>query len=285
MRLLSDLAPYPDLSGHGEYTARDYVQDGLVAMWDGKENAGWGVHDATAQTWVDLIRGLAFSVGGNSFISNGLSLGGANGIVTDIRPLGESPTSGHLEIVVSKTGNTATDIPIAGAWPQNLFVMSDYDGRQKYIQFANGNYGRVPVDSVKDVHSMSCSKSANLIPQNMYANAVEVFKDNSANGWVSTSTLCIGCGQTKTYYPFHGTIYSVRIYNRALTPAEVAHNYEVDKARFHIGEEPLAGKRLLGVGAKEAAPLKAEFPSGAGSRARGLLALRAINWRASGGEE
>lgn len=24
------------------YTAKDYVQDGLVAMWDGIENAGWG---------------------------------------------------------------------------------------------------------------------------------------------------------------------------------------------------------------------------------------------------
>ena len=36
-------------------TARDYVQDGLVAMWDGIENAGWGEHDATATTWKDLV--------------------------------------------------------------------------------------------------------------------------------------------------------------------------------------------------------------------------------------
>ncbi|MBQ1429034.1 MAG: hypothetical protein IIZ06_05145, partial [Kiritimatiellae bacterium] len=35
-------------------TARDYVQDGLVAMWDGIENAGWGQHDASATTWKDL---------------------------------------------------------------------------------------------------------------------------------------------------------------------------------------------------------------------------------------
>ena len=28
-------------------TARDYVQDELVAMWDGKENAGWGQHNAS----------------------------------------------------------------------------------------------------------------------------------------------------------------------------------------------------------------------------------------------
>ena len=27
------------------YTAKDYAQNGLLAMWDGIENAGWGVHD------------------------------------------------------------------------------------------------------------------------------------------------------------------------------------------------------------------------------------------------
>ena len=38
-------------------TARDYVQDGLIAMWDGIENAGWGVHDSSATTWKDLVGG------------------------------------------------------------------------------------------------------------------------------------------------------------------------------------------------------------------------------------
>ena len=35
-------------------TAKDYIQDGLVAMWDAQENIGWGKHDDTATTWVDL---------------------------------------------------------------------------------------------------------------------------------------------------------------------------------------------------------------------------------------
>ena len=35
-------------------TARDYVQSGLVAMWDGIENAGWGTHDPNATTWKNL---------------------------------------------------------------------------------------------------------------------------------------------------------------------------------------------------------------------------------------
>lgn len=35
-------------------SARSYIQDGLFAMWDGIENAGWGVHDANATVWTDL---------------------------------------------------------------------------------------------------------------------------------------------------------------------------------------------------------------------------------------
>ena len=46
------------LSGGAKLSAKSYVQDGLVAMWDGIENAGWGVHDASATTWTDLIGGI-----------------------------------------------------------------------------------------------------------------------------------------------------------------------------------------------------------------------------------
>ena len=38
-----------------------YVQDGLVAIWDGIENVGEGVHDSSAPTWVDLVAGIELS--------------------------------------------------------------------------------------------------------------------------------------------------------------------------------------------------------------------------------
>ena len=43
-------------------TARDYVQDGLVAMWDGIENAGYGIHDTNATTWKNLIGDMAWDM-------------------------------------------------------------------------------------------------------------------------------------------------------------------------------------------------------------------------------
>ena len=58
----SDLAARNISITEGEtesYTAADYIQDGLVAMWDGIENVGWGEHSDTLEQWNDLIGGFA----------------------------------------------------------------------------------------------------------------------------------------------------------------------------------------------------------------------------------
>ena len=39
---------------HAAVDAHSYVQKGLVACYDGIDNAGTGTHDATAATWADL---------------------------------------------------------------------------------------------------------------------------------------------------------------------------------------------------------------------------------------
>ena len=72
-------------SGGGVPTARDYVQDGLIAMWDGIENAGWGVHNQNERSiWVDLVGGHNMVIKGavpdsvfteNAFHNNNLKFG------------------------------------------------------------------------------------------------------------------------------------------------------------------------------------------------------------------
>ena len=47
---LQSIISYKNVS----YTAADYVQDGLIALWDGIENVGWGEHDDNATSWIDL---------------------------------------------------------------------------------------------------------------------------------------------------------------------------------------------------------------------------------------
>ena len=41
-------------SGGGGIPASNYIQDGLIAMYDGIENAGAGQHSDSAITWKDL---------------------------------------------------------------------------------------------------------------------------------------------------------------------------------------------------------------------------------------
>ena len=48
-------------------TAKNYVKSGLIALWDGIENAGWGVHNASATTWKDLV-------GSYNLINNGCTV-------------------------------------------------------------------------------------------------------------------------------------------------------------------------------------------------------------------
>lgn len=41
-------------SAYAEVSAKNYVQNGLVAHWDAIENAGFGQHDNAATAWKDL---------------------------------------------------------------------------------------------------------------------------------------------------------------------------------------------------------------------------------------
>lgn len=38
-----------------EASAKDYIQDGLIALFDGEENVGWGIHESNPAKWQNLI--------------------------------------------------------------------------------------------------------------------------------------------------------------------------------------------------------------------------------------
>ena len=57
--------------------AAAYIQNGLVACWDGVENAGVGVHDASATVWKDLVAGREFSLYDVTVGENRMTFAGA----------------------------------------------------------------------------------------------------------------------------------------------------------------------------------------------------------------
>lgn len=254
------------LMGGGKPTARDYVQNGLVAMWDGIENAGWGQRNATTTTWRDLtgngydlgIRALSSIAfwGDNCFTFNKRSLGGneyfwyrAN---TDLQTrLGTVLT---LEICVNvRTGSLRDYAGFIGnsGGNTNGIGASLSVARNRLEIFAttgsatSGSSGLIYTPSANVLgRQISLSYTANTAATALKINNVATGTGGAINTLQQTE-ICVGSSfdanndgsnpYSSLYYrtplaDFH----CVRVYSRAITAAEVAANHAIDAARFGL---------------------------------------------------
>ena len=96
-------------------SAASYAQDGLVGQWDGIENAGVGLHDATTNYWTDLTGNsgdFAVFTGVASFTDNGLKKNVAGIVATNVTPTARTDVR-TIEVVVSgvpKNAQTTTQL-------------------------------------------------------------------------------------------------------------------------------------------------------------------------------
>ena len=81
--------------------ASAYVQSGLIAPWDGIDNAGTGTHDPAATTWAELKGGLQTTAtaltfaGGDHAVFNGTANSGT--LMTGSFPAAlEAISNGHF---------------------------------------------------------------------------------------------------------------------------------------------------------------------------------------------
>lgn len=71
------------------YTSASYVQDGLIAQWDGIDNTGIGVHDPGAKVWKDLTGNYDLTLlpkGGWSADGRSLTVYGAAAVCSNSLP-------------------------------------------------------------------------------------------------------------------------------------------------------------------------------------------------------
>ena len=233
------------MSGKRTPTAKDYVQDGLVAMWDGIENAGWGIHDANATVWKDLIRDIDAAYSIASEIPNWgtdcwRSVSSGDGrIFRTIYP-DLAGYDGHtVEIVASK--NTAARGVIIGS-----YAYSDETGGSagKNFEWYTSSSFRAFYDAHPDMVT-----NANEFPigvRSYFAtvkdgNEYKVIKGNgdvigtgTGNVQLRGTHCSLGCDNRTGYMCLNGDICAIRIYSRALTAAEIAAKYAIDKARFGL---------------------------------------------------
>jgi len=218
-------------------TARDYVQSGLLAMWDGIENAGWGQHDAAATSWKDLIGSRDATVGSagswkdNALHCDGTTYGARCTTIYDgFRTLeacylfngATNGGAGFVAVVSSGNGNGVLISKNSGDFGFGYYAASTYFSGGPAIGDA------ATVVGVWDANPASNKNVA------QYVNGVSITTTTGGNPGFGSGTAISFGARWDSARPIVADLHCVRLYDRALTAAEVAANYAIDMARFNL---------------------------------------------------
>lgn len=231
-----------------QITARSYVQHGLVAMWDGIENAGWGVHDASATSWLDLIgnKQMPTTLSSLSWYSNALVRTGVDGLTYDTGlDFSDALSERTFEFVISYDADyTDTSSNFFVARFNDLGTWLSFWNRTKFgiSLYAGGETNETPFEQPSFKGSVSLVGSSTPYAINptqrhyayYYANGT-YFRDGAFGGGSSSSAIMELFAAARNW-PSSNTIkmHAIRIYSRALTAAEIARNCRIDKLRFNL---------------------------------------------------
>ena len=248
------IAAHHSLLRAGGATSRDYVQDGLYYHLDGIENAGQGIHSATASSWTDLTgngRDATFiNPSGKAWLDNAVYLYGKtsdgmakiygvphvwNCTFEMCFRVDSYEMYGRLwdnEKYFNGTGQQRFNGLVTSG--DNLFgTFSFWDGGDfaDFTDFPTSSFSSAqtislyPTQNAKAITTVvkngtitqSCQSSFSRTPSIPTTNFIDVAnRSNNANR---------GCDMA---------VFAIRVYSRVLTAAEIAHNYAIDKARFNL---------------------------------------------------
>ena len=210
-----------------------YVQDGLIAQWDGKDNAGRGTHDAAATVWKDLVGDLdlsltengSWSAGGNALVVNGPSAVGETA----------APKYETIEVVYRMTKDGG-----------RILFNSGYTSRFVLFDPASGSPKKIYLDgTIATAHTPYCSWALNTNEVCCVSGTYDgdevsdIYFDGSqkndgihGNNWGASGTVVVGGRLLASQQSWYGEVYAIRLYNRRLTKAELAYNNKIDRLRF-----------------------------------------------------
>ena len=217
-----------------------YVADGLVAWWDGVWNAGLGVHDAAATVWRDLVGdrqivpadGVYFGADCMTFPAGAGLPGGTAPDVTSLNATqvevvfavdalnGESANETLVLTIPDETARYG--LAILGRGTFSYMTMT---GGRVYTRYSLSGTTPASISYTRSAHSSASGWRAwrDAAP-------LTVQREGTTIGTVSTLAVAGRSGAKRLI----GRIHCIRLYNRALTDAEVAANYAVDKERFGL---------------------------------------------------
>lgn len=206
-----------------ETASTDYVQDGLVLLLDGIHNIRGG-HSTNTNVWEDLSgNNYDVTMKNITIDENNMYFSGGSSIMYSSNNIDAVSVEMVLELEESSQG----DQYIASfgslykilAWSPEVKGFSLGHGKKRYL-----------VENLYKKNSISVQYN----PDVMYLNSKKLELNVEKTTWMNEPKYPFMISGYSTGYRLKGKIYSIRVYNRALTQDEINHNYMVDKVRFGI---------------------------------------------------
>lgn len=227
-----------------------YVTDGLLAMWDAEWNVGIGEHESTPMVWKNLVDN------GLDMISNG------NPVFYDnyIQPTQQSEMW-HTDVTdlcdemlsnATLTMEVVAGCVIGKTQPKFCLFGGGGLGQCSFASAACPDATRVGID-----FRIGNSAAAIYGTHNPFGYFSVSSNGMSATGYYKSSsgelerTVAVSAPITNFVskrfaigyrYPYYWDspmingekVYSIRVYDRALSPNEISFNYSIDQARFGL---------------------------------------------------
>ena len=222
------------------YTSSSYVQDGLIAQWDGIDNAGANDgHNADATQWIDLKHGYAFDLKGVTVGETYMAFSGGTGsygVMTEEQSALAFPAGAKTVEIVCQFGKTGLQVVLHGPTASGIAFG---DGNGTYYYLHNTTKSLHPRISSRNVpHVFSWGYSASNEFENFFLADGEYANLDDKTAWEygriqgATDQAFIG-NSAANKSAFQGRIYAIRIYNRLLTADEARKHARIDLQRFN----------------------------------------------------
>ena len=227
-------------------TSADYVQDGLLAQWDGIDNAGTGTHNPAATVWKDLKGNLDMTLtskgswtNGNAFVALGTTAAAVGATA--------APTYKTIEVVFKRKSKYARILFNSGD-KKRMVVFDDnpQNASGNIVTYFTGNTSSggprtksvllpIHTDSRPDygeIFFLAACYDDDGIVTDIFRDADPASTINWYNEWNAGPAVSVGGRNTSSEYPWEGEIFAIRLYSTRLTKAQLAHNHRIDCKRF-----------------------------------------------------
>ena len=218
-----------------------YVTDGLILHYDGIKNTATG-HSSTTATWKDLSgTGNDGNLNECAWNESFLNFDGQNDYVNAHKIDLKDNTSFTYDVVLFFNTNQNHSV-IMGNFSNEIggSVLGIDDIKDNYLKFHTKSYSNHKINSTKGLnddkkHHISAIYNRELGKLYLYIDGkLDQSGDVSNDLNYPDLNFCIGMWSSTNTQFFKGNIYSMKVYNKALSEQEIVQNFNIDNARFKI---------------------------------------------------